>query len=207
MDRPATVLFGARAQRDLYALDALDRIAKQWKAPLTVVPILSDEPADSDWEGARGFVTAHMAAHLTDRTHAYLCGPPAMVDAALLPLRDAGVPAEHIHFDRFTTAADNPLASAEPGEVAGFWHYAKFCLFHALSLYVVFVVLAGGWWTTAGLLGLIAIYSLGDRFGGDDTSTPHYTRPGILTGLTWMALPLISLVTFCLLYTSDAADE
>jgi NAD(P)H-flavin reductase len=204
--RPTTVLFGARTQADLYGLSELARVAATWDAPFDVVPVLSDEPADSDWGGARGLVTAHMPRHLTAQTHAYLCGPPAMVDAAQVPLRDAGVPAEHIHFDRFTTIADDPLAAAEQGEVAGFWHYAKFCLFHALGLYAVAALLAGGWWTTAGLAGLVAIYTLGDRFGGDDTSTPHYTRPDILTGLTWLALPLIALVTFTATWTVCAGD-
>ena len=33
--------------------------------------------------------------------------------------------------------------------------------------------------------------SLGDALGGDDTSTPTYTRPGLLTAQLWFALPLL----------------
>ncbi|MCB9778963.1 MAG: fatty acid desaturase [Alphaproteobacteria bacterium] len=206
--RPATVLFGARSQRDLYALDQLSALAARWRGGLTVVPVLSDEPADSDWTGARGLVTAHIGAHLSPRTHAYLCGPPAMVDAALVPLREAGVPAEHIHFDRFTTAADGATTdpAIAPGPVAGLLHYAKFCLFHLLGLYTVASLLGGGWFTSLGLLGLVSIYVLGDHFGGDDTSTPDYRHPAVLTGLLWLGLPLVALATFTSVWTVSAGD-
>ena len=57
-----------------------------------------------------------------------------MVDAALVPLRDAGVPAEHIHFDRFATQADDarpeiptspPDATSRPGVDAPVWDDAR----------------------------------------------------------------------------------
>jgi NAD(P)H-flavin reductase/ferredoxin len=206
VQRDATVLFGARTRRDLYALDDLQRIAAAWPAAFEVVPVLSEAADDTDWQGARGLVTTHMASRLTADTHAYLCGPPAMVDAALLPLQDAGVPSEHIHFDRFTTVADDPLAAAPKGPTAGFFDYAKFGLFHVLGLYLTVSLLAGGGWTSLGLLGLVATYILGDRFGGDDTSTPHYTRPAILTGLAWAALPLIVLMVGTSVWTVSSGD-
>jgi NAD(P)H-flavin reductase/ferredoxin len=203
--RAVSVLFGARAQRDLYALEQLDHIAARWNGPFEVLPVLSDEPDDSDWGGARGLVTQHMAARLSAQTHAYVCGPPAMVDAALLPLQDAGVPHDHIHFDRFATLGDaGPPQVAGP--VAGVLHYAKFCLFHVLGLLTVVGLLGGGWITTLTLAGVVAGYILGDRFGGDDTTTPRYTRPGLLTGLTWAALPLLALVVFTSVWTVCAGD-
>jgi NAD(P)H-flavin reductase/ferredoxin len=204
--RPATVLFGARAQRDLYAQEQLQALAARWNGEFTVIPVLSEEPAGSDWAGARGLVTDHMPAHLSARTHAYLCGPPAMVDAALVPLSDAGVPAEHIHFDRFATVADEALPAMEPGPVAGFLHYAKFAMFHGLGLWTIATLLAGGALTSLGLFGVVGTYVLGDRFGGDDTSTPHYTRPGVLTALTWAALPLIAVLLFTSVWTVCSGD-
>ena len=204
--RPATVLFGARAQRDLYALDQLKHIADRWAGDFTVIPVLSGEDEGSDWGGARGLVTAHMDDHVTTSTHAYLCGPPGMVDAARARLRAAGVPAESIHADRFATQADGAAPVEDRGPVAGFWHYAKFGLFHFLGLFTIASLLAGGWLTTLGLTGLVSIYVLGDRFGGDDTSTPHYTHPGVLTALTWAALPLVSLVMFTSVWTVCAGD-
>jgi NAD(P)H-flavin reductase/ferredoxin len=204
--RPMTLLFGARAQRDLYALDQLADIASRWRGAFTVVPVLSDEPEGSGWRGARGLVTEHMPEHLTAQTHTYLCGPPGMVDAALLPLRDAGVPTEHVHFDRFTTQADAgpPQANGEP--VAGVLHYAKFGLFHLLGLATILSLLGGGWVTTLMLVAIVGAYVLGDLLGGDDTSTPRYTRPGVLTGLTWAALPLLALVMFTSVWTVCEGD-
>lgn len=103
VSRPVTLLFGARQQRDLYALDELSAIAAQWRGALRFIPVLSEAAADSDWQGARGLVTEHLPAALEPGAHAYLCGPPAMIDSAVALLRRQGVPGEHIHADRFTT--------------------------------------------------------------------------------------------------------
>jgi propane monooxygenase reductase subunit len=37
------------------------------------------------------------------RAHAYLCGPPPMVEAAMPLLAELGVPEKHIYYDKFTT--------------------------------------------------------------------------------------------------------
>ena len=37
---------------------------------------------------------------------AYVCGPPPMVEAAIALLASQGVPEERIHFDKFTTTAE-----------------------------------------------------------------------------------------------------
>lgn len=103
VSRPVTLLFGARQQRDLYALDELSAIAAQWRGAFRFIPVLSEAAADSDWQGARGLVTEHLPAALEAGAHAYLCGPPAMIDSAVALLRGQGVSGEQIHADRFTT--------------------------------------------------------------------------------------------------------
>ena len=109
--RPVTLLFGARGQRDLYALKAIRALAADWPARFEFVPVLSDEPDDSDWSGARGFVTAHMGERMTPDCHAYLCGPPPMIDSAQTLLLAHGVARAHIHADRFTTQHDLPATA------------------------------------------------------------------------------------------------
>lgn len=109
--RPVSLLFGARSQKDLYALATIQKLAVDWPAQFEFVPVLSDEPEDSDWSGARGFVTAHMAEHMTPDCHAYLCGPPPMIDSAQALLLAHGVVREHIHADRFTTQHDLPATA------------------------------------------------------------------------------------------------
>jgi len=101
--RPVTLLFGARTQKDLYALDEIRAIAAQWSAPFNFVPVLSEEAGDSDWSGARGFVTSQIPSLLVPDAHVYLCGPPAMIDSAIDVLRTQGVPNSQIYIDRFTT--------------------------------------------------------------------------------------------------------
>ena len=109
--RPVTLLFGARQQRDLYALEDIREIAVQWPGAFRFVPVLSEEPAQSGWAGETGLVTEKIPALLEAGVHAYLCGPPAMIDSAAHLLAHLGIPPEHIHADRFVTQADAPLAA------------------------------------------------------------------------------------------------
>lgn len=105
--RDAVVLFGARTQRDLYKLDEIAAISARWAASFRFLPVLSHEPPDSDWAGARGLVTDFLtAAQVPDLAsrHAYLCGPPGMIDAAIGALVAAGVATAHIHYDKFLDA-------------------------------------------------------------------------------------------------------
>lgn len=104
--RPVSLLFGARREADLYALEAIRALADQWPASFRFSPVLSEEPAGSPWQGPRGLVTSQIEPLLERGAHAYLCGPPAMIDAAQDVLRGQGVAREHIHADRFTTQAD-----------------------------------------------------------------------------------------------------
>lgn len=107
VNRPAVLLFGARTQADLYGLKEIEDIGRQWAAGFTFIPVLSQEPEDSGWTGALGLVTEHMPLHLSQMPHAYLCGPPPMVDAATATLLSHGIPRDSIYADRFTTQHDS----------------------------------------------------------------------------------------------------
>jgi p-cymene monooxygenase electron transfer component len=110
--RPCVVLFGARTQADLYMVDALQAIGAAWLDAFTFVPVLSHEPADSDWTGARGMVTDHLSTAASGIdwavAEAYMCGPPPMIDAAISRLVDAGMPLASIFYDKFTDGKDAP---------------------------------------------------------------------------------------------------
>lgn len=99
--RPVTFLFGARTQQDLYCVDTLRTLARNWLADFKFVPVLSEEPLDSDWDGARGWVTDFIDAHLSPIAQVYMCGPPAMLDAAETKLKASGIPADQIFSDKF----------------------------------------------------------------------------------------------------------
>ncbi|ODU68260.1 MAG: oxidoreductase [Novosphingobium sp. SCN 66-18] len=100
--RPVTLLYGARTRQHLYCLEEIEALRAAWKAPFEFVPVLSEEDVDSAWAGARGLVTEPIA-RLPDqaRSEAYLCGPPAMIDAAEAQLMQHGVLPGLIAADRF----------------------------------------------------------------------------------------------------------
>lgn len=105
VSRDATLMFGVRSEADLYALDAIAALARGWIAQFRFVPVLSAEPDGSGWAGARGFIHAHLGAMepvALASSHAYLCGPPAMIDAAIPVLNGAGIGRADIRYDAFT---------------------------------------------------------------------------------------------------------
>ena len=208
VSRSVTLLFGAREGRDLYALDEIESIARQWRGAFRFVPVLSAAGDDATWTGERGLVTEKIPGLLEPGSHAFLCGPPAMIDGAIALLRQQGVRREHIHFDRFTTQADaaTSVEAAESGPPATWADYIKYFAFHAIGLLSVVALLAGGAFLTAGLLAVVGIYVLGDAVSGDDTSTPRFRRPGVLTAQLWMALPLLSIIVFCSVWSVSPGD-
>ena len=115
---------------------------------------------------------------------------------------------ENIHFDRFTTQADaaTVVEAVESGPIATWPDYIKYFTFHAIALLSVAALLLGGWFLTAGLLAVVGIYVLGDAVGGDDTSTPRFLRPGVLTAQLWLALPLLSLIVFSSVWIVSPGD-
>lgn len=113
--RRVLFLFGARTRKDLYCLDAMEDLGHQWKGEFEFVPVLSEEPDDSGWNGARGLVTDYLKQAYADtgridfsRSQGYLCGPPPMVDAAAALMSSAGMAKEDIHFDKFLDASSIP---------------------------------------------------------------------------------------------------
>jgi propane monooxygenase reductase subunit len=104
INRRAAFYYGARRRRDLCFTDELKALEE--KLPnFRFVPALS-EPEDGDgWDGEVGLITDVVKRHEADlrRAHAYLCGPPPMVEAAMPLLAGLGVPGKHIYYDKFTT--------------------------------------------------------------------------------------------------------
>lgn len=107
--RPTTLYYGTRSQADLYCLDLLRNWSNRFPS-FRFVPVLSHEPSDSDWMGSRGMVTDALAPSLVDAfgLEAYVCGPPAMIDATLGLLESAGIPPEDIRTDRFVQVKNSP---------------------------------------------------------------------------------------------------
>lgn len=104
--RPCVFLFGARTQADLYGLDQIKQIETGWADKFAFLPVLSHEPADSDWKGARGMVTQYIGDALPNidwsKAEGYMCGPPGMIDAGMASMTEFGMQLESIFYDKFT---------------------------------------------------------------------------------------------------------
>ena len=105
---PMTLVYGQRSREELY-YDAEFRALAEKHANFTYVPALSSEPEGSDWGGARGFVHEAAKAHFNNdfRGHkAYLCGPPAMIEACITTLMQGRLFERDIYMEKFFSAAD-----------------------------------------------------------------------------------------------------
>ena len=100
--RPITLYWGARTRDGLY----LDALARSWEAALPgfrYLPVLSDEA----WDGRQGLVHQAVVDDFADLSgyEAYVCGAPAMVDAARESFStQRGLPADAFFADAFTFA-------------------------------------------------------------------------------------------------------
>jgi propane monooxygenase reductase component len=105
--RKATYYYGARGKRDLCFEAELQALTEAIPG-FRYVPALS-EPADGDgWDGETGLITDVVRRHEAGlgKAHAYVCGPPPMVEAAIPLLTQLGVPEKRIYYDKFTTTGD-----------------------------------------------------------------------------------------------------
>jgi propane monooxygenase reductase subunit len=106
--RKATFFYGARGRGDLCFSDELREIEAALP-DFTYVPALSDEASSGEhWDGETGLITdvvQRLAGDLTG-AHAYVCGPPPMVEAAIPLLQTLGVAEKRIYYDKFTTTGE-----------------------------------------------------------------------------------------------------
>jgi propane monooxygenase reductase subunit len=103
IDRKAVYYYGARRRGDLCFEDEL-RALENTLPDFRYVPALSED----EWDGETGMITDVLAAKEGNlgRTHAYVCGPPPMVEAAVPLLTRLGVPEKHVYWDKFTTTGE-----------------------------------------------------------------------------------------------------
>ncbi len=101
--RKAVYYYGARRGSDLCFEDEL-RALEQALPDFRYVPALSED----EWDGETGMITDVVAGREGNlsRAHAYVCGPPPMVEAAVPLLTRLGVPEKHVYWDKFTTTGE-----------------------------------------------------------------------------------------------------
>ena len=103
IQRRATFFYGARTRGDL-CFEAELRELERTLPGFRYLPALSEPGGDDGWDGETGLITDVVRRHASDLTgaHAYVCGPPPMVEAALPLLGQLGVAEKRIYYDKFT---------------------------------------------------------------------------------------------------------
>jgi propane monooxygenase reductase subunit len=105
--RKATYYYGARRKRDLCFTDELRELEEKLEN-FRYVPALSEPDESDDWDGEVGLITdvvKKLESGLKG-AHAYICGPPPMVEAAMPLLTQLGVPEKNVYYDKFTTTGE-----------------------------------------------------------------------------------------------------
>jgi len=104
--RQIRLFFGARSSCELYWLDRLEQWALEHPR-FRYFPVIADPDSSPGWTGEHGLVTDLIERKLTDAMgyEAYLCGPPAMIDAAADVLFSKGLDESDLHADRFLAVA------------------------------------------------------------------------------------------------------
>ena len=105
--RSVTYFYGARTRRDLFQLDEL-RGFEQRLPHFRFVPALSEPQPSDTWDGEIGLITEVVKRIVSNGANqeAYMCGPTAMIDAAIVTLQRVGVEEQAIFYDKFVTKAD-----------------------------------------------------------------------------------------------------
>ena len=104
--QPVTLIYGQRNKAELY-YDAQFRALAASHANFSYVPALSEDGAGSD--AVSGFVHDAAKAKFNgdfSGQKAYLCGPPAMIEACLSALMQGRLYERDIYAEKFITAAD-----------------------------------------------------------------------------------------------------
>ena len=102
------LVYGARNKQELYYHQEFLELAAKYPN-FTYVPALSDEPAESNWLGFRGFVHEAAKAQFNNDfrgNKAYLCGPPIMIEACISALMQGRLFERDIYTEKFFSAAD-----------------------------------------------------------------------------------------------------
>src|SRR5436305_4059332 len=94
------LIFGARERESLFFHEEFLHMARQ-NSNFHYLPTLSR--SQPNWSGARGYVQDHL--HLLplkpETTHAYLCGPAAMINSVCKMLAEQGWPEDLVHYERY----------------------------------------------------------------------------------------------------------
>jgi ring-1,2-phenylacetyl-CoA epoxidase subunit PaaE len=119
-----TLIYGNRRQASTMFKEELEDLKNRYLTRLTLHTVFSQEHMDSPLYSGR-LTQAKLAEFLSvliqprQLSHVFACGPHGFNDEADAALLAAGVPAEHIHIERFGVPVDATGAQAKPTVQAG----------------------------------------------------------------------------------------
>ena len=105
-ENPVWYFFGARTKKDLFYLDEMRDLEKNWSV-FHFVDALSEPLPEDNWEGEVGLITDVLDRHFKevikkDRPmEGYLCGSPGMIDACIRVMTENGISDDRIFYDKF----------------------------------------------------------------------------------------------------------
>ncbi|MFP4362274.1 MAG: NADH:ubiquinone reductase (Na(+)-transporting) subunit F [Spirochaetia bacterium] len=105
-DRTIWYFFGARSKRDLFYLDKMQELEKEWPN-FHFVPALSEPQEEDQWDGATGLITDVLDDYFqtkmdkSSEKEGYLCGSPGMIDACIKVMTKNSIPEDKIYYDKF----------------------------------------------------------------------------------------------------------
>ncbi|MDX7990754.1 1,2-phenylacetyl-CoA epoxidase subunit PaaE [Xenorhabdus littoralis] len=103
-----TLIYGNRTSRSVMFKEVLADLKNRYLSRFQVLYLFSQEATDSPLFNGR-IDTRHLhhigktLLNFSRFSHAFLCGPEAMLDDAHSALEQAGIPNQHIHSERFNT--------------------------------------------------------------------------------------------------------
>jgi Na(+)-translocating NADH:ubiquinone oxidoreductase F subunit len=98
--------YGARSRQEMYYTEIFEELARQ-HPNFSFHVALSEPQAGDAWDGYTGFIHEVVQREYLDghrnpaAVEYFLCGPPAMIAAATVMLKNLGVPAAQMHYDEF----------------------------------------------------------------------------------------------------------
>ena len=106
--RQITLVHGVRNLAELYDRELFEELAAKHEN-FTYIPALSEPREEDAWTGATGYVHEVAKAHFEGEfrgNKAYMCGPPAMIDACVTTLMQGRLFERDMFMEKFLSAAD-----------------------------------------------------------------------------------------------------
>ena len=108
ISRPMHFFWGARAYRDLYMHELVNKWSEQYASVFKFTPVLSEPSQEDNWEGETGWVHESVLRHYPDLAdyEVYACGPPPMIDVIRTTFPAHNLNPDNLFYDSFEFSTD-----------------------------------------------------------------------------------------------------